>query len=392
MNLTIFVFLMALLFPFCTNAHDADTYGGLYRSRDAGATWLPADAGLFINASNALAIDPTDSNHLLYGTDVRVLRSKNGGRDWHDQARDMIAGPIFCVAFDATGKRAYAANATGLFRSDDGGQWRALDVPLQAFPIAQIVSAIGQAYLAGNNGLYIGNAGGQEWSGPARGLPEEAISALVVADGKPEPSIHAAIAGRIWRSEDGGATWKQTSGNWTDQRVDVIGVDFGDKNKLWAAGASRLFRSNDGGQTWQPHGKPLPDPNIAIRAIAAAGNAIVLTTHRGLMRSADAGATWAKVESALPLHLEPSPLAQDRSDPNIVYAGFSLRPYNEAWRVAQEAAQKQRDEDARKRYVIIAAIVAVFFIASVTAILLRKRNLVTSARPLGGGGRGGLGP
>ena len=386
MKLTVFVFLMALLFPFCTNAHDADAYGGLYRSRDAGATWLPADAGLFINASNAIAIDPTDSNHLLYGTDARLLRSKNGGRDWHDQARDMIAGPIFCAAYDAAGKSAYAANAIGLFRSDDGGQWRALDVPLEAFPIAQIISANGQVYLAGNNGIYIGSASGQDWSGPARGLPEEPISALLVAEGKPEPSIHAVVVGRIWRSEDSGISWKQAAGNWTDQRVDVISADFGDKNKLWAAGASRVFRSDDGGQTWQPHGKPLPDPNIAIRGIAAAGNAIVLTTHRSLMRSADAGATWAKVESALPLHLEPSPLAQDRSDPNIVYAGFSLRPYNEAWRVAQEAAQKQRDEAARKRYAIIAAIIAIFLIASVVAILLRKRKSVPSPRPLGGEG------
>ena len=377
-----------LLVPLISFAHDADAYGGLYRSRDAGATWLPADAGLFINASNAIAIDPTHSDHLLYGTDTRLMRSQNGGRDWHDQAPGLIAGPIFCITFDPDGKSAYAASATGLFRSAANGQWHALDVPLSALPIAQIVIANGKAYLAGNDGVYIGDADGQGWSGPASGLPEEPISALLVAEHKPGATIHAVVAGRIWRSSDEGMSWQQAAGNWTDQRVDTLGADLLDRQKLWAAGASRLFRSDDGGKNWQTHGKPLPDPNISIRGIAAtqAGNVIILTTHRGLMRSADSGATWAKVESALPLHLEPSPLAQDRIDPNIVYAGFSLRPYNEAWRVAQEAAQKQRDEAARKRYGTIAAIVAVIVIASVAAIFLRKRKLAPSPRPLGGEG------
>ncbi len=383
-----FLFFLFLLAPPKLYAHDADSYGGLYRSRDAGATWLPADAGLFINASNAIAIDSNDSNQLLYGADTRLMRSHNGGRDWHDQAPELIAGPIFCVAFDRDGKGAYAASSTGLFRGDASGQWHGLDVPMTALPIAQIVVANAKVYLAGNDGVYIGNADGQSWSGPANGLPEEPISALLVEEGAPGRNIHAVVAGRIWLSSDNGISWKPAAGNWTDQRIDTLSADLLDKRKLWAAGASRVFRSDDSGQSWQPHGQPLPDPNIFIRGIATmqGGNTVVLTTHRGLMRSADGGATWAKVEGALPLHLEPGPLAQDRSDPNIVYAGFSLRPYNEAWRAAQEAAQKQRDEAARKRYGAIAAIVAVIIIASVAAIFLRKRKSAPSPRPLGGEG------
>ena len=385
MKLTVFVFLIVLLLPLGSNAHDADAYGGLYRSRDAGTTWLPADAGLFINASNAVAIDPTDSNHLLYGTDTGLKRSQNGGRDWHDQAREIIAGPIFCVAFDSTEKRAYAATATALFHNDANGQWRALDVPLEAFPIAQIVSVNGRAYLAGNNGLYIGNASEQGWRGSAKGLPEEPISALLVAQDKPGVTIHAAVAGRIWRSESDGQSWQQVAGNWTDRRIDTLGFDVGDGKKLWAGGASRVFRSIDNGKNWQAHGNPLPDPNIAIRAIAVSenGQVIVLTTHRGLMRSGDGGVTWAKVESALPLHLEPSPLVQDRSDPNIIYAGFSLRPYNEAWRAAKQAAEQRREDEAHKQMSIVAASVIALLLAAGAAVFLRRRLIVNSPRPSG---------
>ena len=355
-------------------AHDADSYGGLYRSRDAGATWLPADAGLFINASNAIAISPIDSNHLLYGTDTRLMRSRNGGRDWQDEASDLIAGPVFCVAFGRDGRGAYAANANGLFSSDDGVRWRRLDVPLTAMPISQIVVGQSAIYVAGNDGLYLSSASGEDWSGPQHGLPEEAVSAVVVAEGKLKASIHAVLAGRIWSSVDGGS-WQQAAGDWQNQRLDTISADPDDAQRLWAGGASRVFRSDDGGKIWQPHGKPLADPNIFIRGIAAiqAGAVIVLTTHRGLMRSADGGVTWLKIESALPLHLEPSPLAQDRNDPNIVYTGFSLRPYSEPWRTAQEVAEQMRRDHARKRYTAIALAIGALLLIGAAGLVLRKR-------------------
>ena len=62
-----------------TLAHDPSAWGGLFRSRDDGAAWLSADAGLFVGAALAIAVSPTDANHLLYATDTRLLRSRNGG-------------------------------------------------------------------------------------------------------------------------------------------------------------------------------------------------------------------------------------------------------------------------------------------------------------------------
>ena len=62
-------------------AHDPSAWGGLFRSRDNAATWMPVDAGLFIGGALAVSVSPTDANHLLYATDSRLLRSRNGGRD-----------------------------------------------------------------------------------------------------------------------------------------------------------------------------------------------------------------------------------------------------------------------------------------------------------------------
>ncbi len=372
MKLSVFISLSTLLLPLALSAHDADSYGGLYRSRDAGATWLPADAGLYINASNTVAMSPTDSNNLLYGTDTKLMRSKNGGRDWHDQA-SVVSGPIFCVAFLPQSNAMFVANGMQLFRSDDGTSWRAGNVPSTAFPIGQIATTASDVYLAGNNGLYIGSASSEDWRGPVKGLPEEAISALLVVNATPQTSIHAVLGGRVWRSLDRGKTWQQGQGDWRDQRIDAIAVHPGDPKILWAGGASRLFKSKDSGVTWQAHGNPLPDPNIAIRAMAInqTGDVIVLSTYRGLMRSANSGNTWAKVESALPLHLEPGPLLQDQNDPNVLYVGFSLRPYGEAWRDAQLAAEQRRNDEARKRYSFMAT--GIGFIALAAVLFWRRR-------------------
>ncbi|MFO1351338.1 MAG: hypothetical protein U1F68_11965 [Gammaproteobacteria bacterium] len=44
--------------PLAALAHDPNAYGGLYRSRDDGATWFPADSGLFLNGVFTVAISP----------------------------------------------------------------------------------------------------------------------------------------------------------------------------------------------------------------------------------------------------------------------------------------------------------------------------------------------
>jgi hypothetical protein len=79
---------------------------------------------------------------------------------------------------------------------------------------------------------------------------------------------------------------------------------------------------------------------LSVRGIAATqdGQVIALTTHRGLLRSADGGKTWGQVEGTLPVHLEAGPLTADPHDVSTLYAGFALSPYPEIWRRAEEGS------------------------------------------------------
>ena len=121
------------------HAHDASAYGGLFRSRNLGGTWLNADVGLFLGAALTVAVDPRDPNHLLMGTDIGLLASSNGGRSWSQEAPGLISGAVFAIAFSRDGERVVCAAPTGVFRLG-AGRWSRAAVPTGRRPRANSLS------------------------------------------------------------------------------------------------------------------------------------------------------------------------------------------------------------------------------------------------------------
>ena len=335
------ILLLAASFALPAHAHDPSAWGGLFRSRDFGANWFPADAGLFIGGALGVAIHPQDPAQLLYGTDARLLRSKNGGRDWVTEAAATMPGAVFAVAFDADGKGALASSGTRVFYTDEGAAWQDALAPGGAAPARAFVrstTAANRVYLAGARGLFLSDDRGRSWSRAADGvLPEAAVTTLVVTPGPPE-SVYAVIGGNIWVSSDGARVWQMRATGLPAAHVDSLAADVQKAGRLWKAAAAQVFLSNDAGATWTPYGRPLPDPGTLVRGLVASedGKILILSTHRGVLRSTDGGQSWAQIESTLPVHLESGLLLRDPSDAATLYAGFSLSPYGEMWRRAEQ--------------------------------------------------------
>ena len=327
--------LLVVLWPTSASTHDPNAWGGLFRSRDHGATWVLANQRLFVGGALALAISPTDVNHLLLGTDSGLLRSRNGGRDWTLEAPALLVGAVFAVAFAADGQRALVSTSLGIFRSEIENSWHEASAPGRAAPARVIVrgSKASQAYLADWTGLFRSDDWSRSWSNTADGLPEGPTTALLVVPGSAE-ILYAIVGGRIWASVDGARTWASRGAGTVS--VDALGLDATNSARLWAAGANGLLRSDDRGDSWKAVGKRLPEPNITVRGITASEEAVVVTTDRGLYRSIDGGEHWVFVIENLPTHLEAGPLLRDPVDPATLYAGFSLVPYPELWRRAAE--------------------------------------------------------
>jgi photosystem II stability/assembly factor-like uncharacterized protein len=240
-------------------AHDASAYGGLFRSRNLGGTWLNADVGLFLNAALTVAVDPRDRDHLLMGTDIGLYRSNNGGRSWSPEAQGLIFGAVFAIAFSPDGANVVCAAPTGVFRFHDGGWTRAV-APDGAAPGREIAfgSAADRVYLLGRRELFVSEDDGQSYRRARQRPADDApIAALAVAT-EPRELLFAVIDGRLTASEDGGNQWQERAIGGGDDRVDTVVLDRALVNRLWAASADRIFISDDLGLRWRRVGRPLP--------------------------------------------------------------------------------------------------------------------------------------
>jgi len=321
------------------HAHDASTYGGLFRSRNLGGTWLYADVGLFLNAALTVAVDPRDPNHLLMGTDIGLYRSNNGGRSWSPEAQGLISGAVFAIAFSPDGGNVICTAPTGVFRFRDG-QWTRAIAPDGAAPGREIAfgAAPDRIYLLGKKELFISEDGGQSYRRLRDGAAADApISALAVAT-QPRELLLVVIGGKLMASEDGGNQWQERAIGSGGEPVDTVVLDPALPNRTWAASADRIFISDDLGGRWRAVGRSLPEAATNVRGIAADETAttLVVTTHRGMYRSDDGGQSWILKENNLPAHLEAGPLVRDQREAQTLYAVYSLLPYPEVWRSALE--------------------------------------------------------
>lgn len=323
-------------------ADDAGAWGGLYRSRDAGQTWFALDAGLFIAAANAIAIDPRDGDHLLYGTDARLLRSINGGRDWRPV--DAIAGPVFAVVLSSDARHALAANASALYRSDDLSQWTVVDGVPEAIPVSTLAYVGETVLLAAETGLYASADHGRTWRRVGAGLPPRAAAQLLCI-GPGDSAALALVDGNLFVTDDRGENWRAVGAGLAPNLTQAVSAR-PDGQQVWAAGEDRIFQATDPRSGWREHGKPLPGGKEIIRALWVSddGRRVTLATASGLVQSSDAAQSWQPVAGNLPAHLDAGLLARDHRDNATQYVGFAVRPYGEAWRQARDATR-----DARKR-------------------------------------------
>ena len=364
--------LVVLLWPGGVSAHDASAWGGLFRSRDDGATWFLASPGTYPTAAIALAVSPTDGSHLLLATDTGLLRSRNGGRDWTREAPSVLTGAVFAAAFASDGQRALVSTGTGIFRSETDNDWQPTRPPGGTVPARAIArgEAPGRAYLAGWTGFARTDDWGGSWSEAADGLPGAPVTSLLVVPG-PSDTVHVVVENEIWSSRDGARTWvKRQSGA---DGIDALGEDVSVKARLWAARGDRLLRSDDGGASWRATGRPLPEANTSVRGISATGDVVVVTTDRGIFRTSDGGTRWVPLVDQLPAHLEAGPLVRDPSEPGRLYAGFAVTPFPELWRRAVEGGSALQRIDLTS-LLGAAAFLALFGAGGVTALRRLRRH------------------
>jgi photosystem II stability/assembly factor-like uncharacterized protein len=167
--------------------------GGIWRSRDGGATWTPTfdrQLALGIGEPGGLAIDPSNTDVIYAGTSGRigrgpsagVFKSTDGGASWVSlgsgyppgntgNATQFFGQQINVVLVDpADGNTLYMATRSGCFRSTDSGlNWTAgvgFAADTRSLVLDASSPATARILYAGvsGSGVFQSNNGGRNWT------------------------------------------------------------------------------------------------------------------------------------------------------------------------------------------------------------------------------------
>jgi photosystem II stability/assembly factor-like uncharacterized protein len=352
--------------------------GGVWKTTDGGANWAPLFEHQAVSSIGALAVAPSDHNILYVGTGEAAIRgdisygdgvykSLDGGKSWHNvglkdtrQIGALIVHPndpntVFVAALG----HAFGPNAErGIFRTTNGGKsWQkvlgkdentgGIDVVFDPHNPNILFAALWQTrrqswyFSSGGSGsgLYRSGDGGATWKRlEGNGLPDGILGKIGVsvsgADGNRVYASIEAKEGGLFRSDDGGEHWERINEDGRfRQRAWYFSTIYADPKSVDTVYVlnTGLYRSTDGAKSFEllpathgdHHGLWI-DPQNPNRLINA--------NDGGASVSIDAGHTWTTldnqptaqlyhvaVDNAFPYHIYGA--QQDNS--NLAIASYS---------------------------------------------------------------------
>src|SRR6266849_6522964 len=316
--------------------------GGVWKSLNSGRTWAPVFDSASSASIGAIGVAPSNPNLVYVGTgepDMRdsiafgdgMYKSTDAGKTWKHiglentrQIGKAIADPRDPnVVFVAALGHVYGANPDrGVYRSRDGGAtWQKVlfkNDDLGAIDLAfdptnsQIVYATlwnvrrppWFIYAPANGpgaGIFKSVDGGTTWKEISEGIPAEGRGHIGIAVAPANRSrIYAAVdakEGGVFRSDDAGTTWARLS---ADKRLwdrgwyfEKVTVDPKNADIIYVSNTS-VYRSSDAGKTWTAiKGAPGGDDYHQLWINPDDPKRMVLGSDQGGIVSVDGAVTWS---------------------------------------------------------------------------------------------------
>ncbi|SFN43662.1 WD40/YVTN/BNR-like repeat-containing protein [Dokdonella immobilis] len=319
--------------------------GGVWRSRDAGATWESIDDGLDDAAIGAIAVSASNPDILYAGSghpepryDIQsgngLYKSADGGQHWRNiglrETRHIGAILIDpknpdTVLVGALGHMFGPNPDRGVFRSTDGGQhwtktlyvddqtgvvdlaadpadpasvyaatWTARDWPWLSYftPIEGEGSAV---WHSGDGGQSWARVGGEGWPSGKLGRIGLAVAHLDNGATRLYASIDSAAHAGLYRSDDGGAHWQRVNdasavSSWYMSRLTVAPDN---PDTLYTVGQS-IHKSTDAGKTFSIiKGAPGGDDYHYLWINPKHPERMITAADQGTVVSVNGGRTWS---------------------------------------------------------------------------------------------------
>ena len=283
-----------------------DPHGAIARSTDGGLSWSSVAIGPEIEVRPLVA---GGQGIIFAGTmGSGVYWSSNGGLSWIQRTTGIYASSVRSV-IAADEHTVYAALwGSDLVRTTNRGEdWLTVSTAPGNYKLTNLAVDDSGKVLAASWGYGIirQSAGGRAWHVVHWGYFESLITApggIILAGND---------VGRVLQSDDYGESWREDSV--AGSGIAAIAIE--SPGVLYAgATPGGVFRSTDNGSTWLPKGNGVTNPYVRTFLILSSGN-VLAGTDGGLFRSTDRGDAWALV---------PTPIVSIRTLIRIgngVYAG-----------------------------------------------------------------------
>jgi hypothetical protein len=246
---------------------------------------------------HAVVFEPGDPRSLYVANEGGLYRSPDGGGSWRSLGTDLAVAEVRHLVDHGPWLLAGTA-ALGTLRYEGGEVW----CPVGAADPA--VVAGGELVEPGTGGLVVSADGGASWMAvPLPGV-RGAVTALA-ADG-PDRLLAGTAEGELPRLERAAGGWVVTGvARPRGGAVAGVAADPGRPEVAWAAwagpGGGRVWRSEDGGASWTDRGRGLPEvPVAAVAPDPERPGTVLAATDAGVWWSGDDGERWRPLGRGLP--------------------------------------------------------------------------------------------
>ncbi len=319
--------------------------GGLFRTTDSGASWVPiTDGKVPVGSTGSVAVADSDPKVIYLGTgsdDVRsnvstgrgIYRTTDGGGTWKflglydtGQIASVRIHPtdLNTVWVAAQGDAFKANSERGIYKTTDGGAtWRkvlfisdtvgAMDVEVQPGNPNIVYAWMSRlerkpwTIISGgkDGGFYRSTDGGEHFTKVTAGLPSDLIGKGNLGVSAADPKrvyafVEAKPGGGLYRSDDSGQSFAFVNSQpaqiaaqmiYRPFYYDTLGVDPTNADVLYT-GAEGFWKSTDGGKTFTSLPTPHGD-NHDIWISPKDGNILIQANDGGANVSTNGGRTWS---------------------------------------------------------------------------------------------------
>ena len=323
--------------------------GGVWKTENAGTTWMPLTDNMPFYSTGCITIDPHNNSSIWLGTGENVggrhvgighgvYHSKDGGKSWKDMGLKKSEHISKIIVHPEDPNTLWVASQgplwspggeRGLFKTTDGGktwkntleinEWTGVtDLVIDPTNPDILYAASWQkhrnvaALIGGGPGtsLYKSVNGGDSWSKIDKGLPGSNKGKIGLAISPMQPNVlYAAVeldkrAGAVYRSENSGGSWSKmsdtVSGGTGPHYYQELVASPHVFDKIYLMNVRVLVSDNGGKTFYTMTERKKHSDNHSLTFKANDPNYMLIGTDGGIYESFDDSASW-KFVGNLPL-------------------------------------------------------------------------------------------